>query len=140
MGKLDKKFIALLGVFFLSFLLFISLLFFRDNISMITRASEDTQPSAEKSLIFAWPLQTKITDNTPIKISVFVRSVSGKPIENKVIMIKTSLGQLNVSSGASDKQGKAEFELSSREAGEAKLDVTIDNTLQIKQSVTVKFE
>ena len=107
---------------------------------MITRASEDTQPSAEKSLIFAWPLQTKITDNTPIKISVFVRSVSGKPIENKVIMIKTSLGQLNVSSGASDKQGKAEFELSSREAGEAKLDVTIDNTLQIKQSVTVKFE
>ena len=129
-----------MGVFFLSFLLFISLIFFRDQVSLFARATEDLQPSIDKSLIFAWPLQSKVTSSTPVKVTVFVRSITGKPIENKVVIISTSLGQLNVSSGTSDKLGKVEFELTSNTSGKAILEEKIDNSLQIKQSVTVNFE
>lgn len=137
---MDKKLGALLTILVLIFSLFISWVLFNQQIKIFTRASEDSIASAEKSLIFVWPLTTKADGKEKIMINIFVRNEKNQPLSNKTISVSTTLGKLDTNNQTTDKSGKATFNISSIEKGIAKIEVIVDNQIKLKQSPTIKFE
>lgn len=136
---MDKKLSALLIFFVLIFSLFISYIIFREPIATFTRAKEELIPSSESSLIFAWPLTAK-TGLDKININVFVRNANNLPLSNKNVTLKTNLGFIERNSQTTDKSGKASFILTSQSPGIAEITATVDNQVQLKQTVSIKFE
>ena len=138
---MDKKFVFLMVVFFLVFGFFITNIAFKDNIAKFTRASGDTDPSSQTSLIFAWPLTTKVGDK--VDVNIFIRNANNSPLDKKQVKLVTNLGLINgtqESTSESDKTGKVSFTLSSDTAGIAELTAFVNNNIQLIQKVSVKFE
>ncbi len=136
---MDKKFTALTAVFFLSFLLFATLVVFKAPITTFTRASEETTPSAETSRMIVYPLSLPADGTSESVITVFVANSKEKPLPNKIVSATTSLGQLSAQSVTSEgANAKAEFKLSSSTPGTAQITVTIDNSVNLKP-VTIEF-
>lgn len=136
---MDKKLSALLVLFVLIFSLFIIFIVFRTPIATFTRAKEELIPSSESSLIFAWPLSAK-AGSDKVNVNVFVRNANNLPLPNKVVTLQTSLGALDSNSQTTDKSGKASFGLTSQEAGVAEITATVDSQIQLKQTVSIKFD
>jgi len=125
---MDKKFMALVLVFFLVF-------------GVFARASAETDPSSQTSLIFAWPLTAKIGDK--VEVNVFIRNANNTPLNKKSVRLTTNLGLINgsqESTSESDKTGKVNFTLSSDTVGIAELTAFVNNNIQLIQKVSVKFE
>lgn len=137
---MDKKLISLLILLVLVFSIFISYVVFNEQIATFTRASSDTDPSAEKSLIFAWPLTAKATGQDKVMINIFVRNEKNQPLNNKLVSLTTTLGQLDAETQTTDKSGKVTFNITSTQTGIAQIQAKVDNKVQLKQSLTVKFE
>ncbi len=137
---MDKKLISLLILLVLVFSLFISYVVFNKQIAIFTRASSDIEPSAEKSLIFAWPLTAKATGQDKVMINVFIRNEKNQPLANKLVSLTTTLGQLDAETQTTDKSGKVTFNLTSTQTGIAQIQAIVDNKVQLKQSLTIKFE
>lgn len=137
---MDRKLAGLISLFFLTFFVFISVLVFGKPLSRFTRAAEDTQPSANKSLIFAWPLNTAASASSSVKVDVFIRSETGKPIQGREILMDSTLGTLTPKITVSDKNGKATFLLTSQTPGIAEVSAIVDNTVPVTQKVSIKFE
>lgn len=137
---MDKKLISLLILLVLVFSIFISYVVFNEQIATFTRASSDTDPSAEKSLIFAWPLTAKATGQDKVMINIFVRNEKNQPLNNKLVSLTTTLGQLDAQTQTTDKSGKVTFNITSTQTGIAQIQAKVDNKVQLKQSLTVKFE
>lgn len=135
---MDKKLTGLILVFFLTVSLFITLLIFNQPLLRLTRAKEEFLPSIEKSLIFAWPLTTKL--NTNVSINVFIRNEKGVPLPNKNVILSTTLGEIKPPSSITDKNGKANFTLTSSQTGLATISATVDNDYRLNQNVSIKFE
>jgi hypothetical protein len=135
---MDKKLSGLIFVFFLAASLFVSVIVFREPLSRFTRAKEEFIPSKEKSLIFAWPLNSSI--GKPVTINVFLRNENGLPLVNKNITLSTTLGQITPQQASTDKSGKATFILTSSSPGIAEVSATAENTYILNQKVTIKFE
>ncbi|NTU47308.1 hypothetical protein HGA88_06835 [Candidatus Roizmanbacteria bacterium] len=136
---MSKSFIGLMSLFFLTFAFFAVMVLLREPLKNITRAKEDLATSEKNSLLFAWPLTLKAGADTSSKITVFVRSTNGKPLSNKEVSLSSTIGNVTPSSVVSDKEGKAEFTLSSPISGVANVEATADN-LKVLQKVSVKFE
>ena len=140
---MDKKFVALMVVFFVVFGAFITGTLFNEQISNISRASTETDPSSSNSLIFYWPIQNvKVGDK--VDINVFIRNVNKFPLEKKPVRLVTNLGLINgisqESTIESDKTGKANFTLTSDTPGEAQVTAFANGNIQLSQKITVKFE
>jgi len=134
---MDKKLTGLVLIFFLVFSLFISSVIFNQSLSRFTRAKEDSLPSTEKSLIFAWPLNANI--NNRVTINVFVRNEKGVPLANKNVVLQSTLGNLSPNSAATDKNGKATFNLVSANPGVAEVSAKVEGNF-LNQKVSIKFE
>lgn len=137
---MDKKLVGLMLIFFLSFGLFTSVLVFNKPLSRLTRAKEEFLPSSDTSLIFAWPLTAVANGQPTVAVNIFVRNVNNLPLPNKKVSLVTSLGNINEVQSTTDKSGKATFNLGSTSPGLAELTATVDNQVQLKQKVTIKFE
>jgi len=135
---MDKKLTGLIFVFFLTVSLFVSLLIFNQPLSRFTRAKEEFTPSKEKSLIFAWPLNTKI--NNQVTINVFVRNEKGLPLVNKNVVLRSTLGDIFPNSATTDKSGKVTFNLVSANSGIATVSAVVENNYPLHQNVSIKFE
>ena len=138
---MDKKFMALVLVFFLVFGVFMSLMLFNKQITNFARASAETDPSSQTSLIFAWPLTAKIGDK--VEVNVFIRNANNTPLNKKSVRLTTNLGLINgsqESTSESDKTGKVSFTLTSNSIGVAELTAYINNNIPLIQKVSVKFE
>ena len=138
---MDKKFMALMVIFFLVFGLFITLMLFNKQITNFARASTETDPSSQTSLIFAWPLTAKVGDK--VEVNVFIRNANNIPLDKKQVKLVTNLGLINgtpESTSESDKTGKVNFTLSSDTVGIAELTAFVNNNIQLIQKVSVKFE
>lgn len=138
---MDKKFMALMLVFFLVFGVFVTTTLFNKQISNIARASTETDPSAQTSLIFAWPLTAKVGNK--VEVNVFIRNANNLPLDKKPVKLVTNLGLVNgrpESTSESDKTGKVNFTLSSDTVGIAELTAFVNNNIQLIQKVSVKFE
>ncbi len=138
---MDKKFVALMVVFFLVFGVFMTTTLFNKQISNIARASTETDPSSQTSLIFAWPLTAKTGDK--VEVNVFIRNANNLPLDKKQVKLVTNLGLVNgrkESSSESNKTGKVNFTLSSDTAGIAELTAFVNNNIQLSQKISIKFE
>lgn len=138
---MDKKFIALMILFFVVFGVFITATVFNKQIANFARASTETDPSSNTSLIFAWPLIAKVGDK--VDVNVFIRNANNLPLNKKPVKLVTNLGLINgaqESSSESDKTGKVNFVLSSDVAGVAELTTFVNGNIELTQKVTVKFE
>ncbi|PIU36369.1 hypothetical protein CO005_03495 [Candidatus Roizmanbacteria bacterium CG_4_8_14_3_um_filter_34_9] len=138
---MDKKFIALMVLFFIVFGIFITNTLFSKQLTGFARASATTDPSPKTSLIFAWPLTAKVGDK--IDINVFVRNASNSPVDNKPVKLVTNLGVINgaqESTTNTDKTGKVNFVLTSDTVGTAELTAYVNGNTPLDQKVTIKFE
>ena len=136
---MDKKLMSLIGIFMLSFGVFFSVIVFNKPLSRLIRASQETNPSAANSLIFAWPLTVKADGQTPSTITVFLRNEKNYPVPNKPVTVLTSFGEIKESQVVSSKDGKTEFHITSATAGIANITVQ-SGTLTLTQKMSVKFE
>ena len=137
---MDKKLVGLMLFFMLSFGLFISIVLFNKPLSRLTKAKEEFIPSSDASLIFAWPLTAKADGKYPVQVNVFVRNASNVPLTNKIVKLTTSLGSIKDINPTTDKAGKSTFAIGSQTPGIADLTTIVDNQIQLKQKVSVKFE
>jgi len=138
---MDKKFMALMVVFFMVFGVFVTTTLFNKQIANFARASTETDPSAQTSLIFAWPLTAKVGDK--VEVNVFIRNANNLPLDKKPVKLVTNLGLVNgtqESTSESNKTGKVNFTLSSDTVGIAELTAFVNNNIQLIQKVSVKFE
>ncbi len=137
---MDRKLAGLISLFFLTFFVFLSVMVFQKPLSRFTRAAEDSEPSAEKSLMFAWPLTIHPTPNDSVKIDVFVRSKTGKPLATRELVMNATLGTISPKTAITDKFGKASFTLTSEEVGTSTVTAIVDNSIEVAQKVTIKVE
>jgi len=137
---MDKRFLSLMMVFFLAFGLFMAMTVFSKQIATFTRAKEESVPSSETSLIFAWPLTSSVNSTTPVNINVFIRNANNQPLSSKKVVLNSTLGLLNPSEQTTDKSGKASFSLISSSAGLAEVSAIVENSIQLKQKISIKFE
>lgn len=137
---MDKKLVGLMVLFFLTFGIFSTLVVFNKPITQATRAKEDFAPSGSNSIIIVWPLKVPADGKSTALITIFVRSASDKPVSNKQVSLSSSLGKIKNINEMSDKEGKVEFQLSSSEKGIAEINAMIDESIEITQKVSVKFE
>ncbi len=137
---MDKKLVGLMLIFLLSFGLFTVATVFNKPLSRFTKAKEELIPSSQNSLLFGWPLTAKADGNQTVEINVFVRNSNNVPLENKKINLTSSLGTFKENNIATDKGGKATFHLVSGDAGIANITALIDNQVEVKQQLTIKFE
>jgi hypothetical protein len=139
---MDKKLGGLLAVFFLMFVVFVTVLFLSNSgqLASITKAKDATVPSAKDSLLFGFPLLLKADGKTTSTINIFVRSATGMPVKAHAMTITSSLGDLSATNVTTDDQGKASVTLSSTSAGTATVKALIDGTMQLTQTLTIKFQ
>lgn len=137
---MDKKLLFLVIVFFLFFLSFSYVALRRSPISTLIRATEETNPSQENSIIFAWPLLVKLNQKVPVQITVFVRNNKNMPLANKKVTVITNLGEIKENNLITDKNGKAEFILENSTPGEAIIEAVINDNLKLTKKVSIKFE
>lgn len=135
---MDRKFVILLGVFFVLFGLFISLILFERPLVRLTRAQLDTA-SSEKSIIFAWPLKVPANGADSSTITVFVRNKSGDEFGKRAVTLTSTIGQISEPTVVADKLGKAEFKIKSSAPGTAEIKAIIDNTISINQTLSIEF-
>jgi len=70
---MDKKLLALITVFFLSFAFFAAVTLFDEPITQLIRAKDDSTPSPVRSKILAWPLASlNANGDSASSIYVFV--------------------------------------------------------------------
>ena len=135
---MDKKLVALFSIFLLFFLSFVSVVFLNKDILLFTRAKTAYKPSPSTSIILAWPLRTKI--NKPSVITVFIRDEKGHPVKDQRVRLESSLGVVKASAEKTDKEGKITFTLTSSKPGKAVVNAFVNNSLKLKQSLSVLFE
>lgn len=137
---MDKKFLFLTLIFFLSFTLFTSMIILNKPLSKLTRAKEDLIPSPEKSIIFGWPLSAPADGITKVEINIFVRNLKNLPLSNKKVNVLSNLGEIKEIQPITDKNGKASFIITSSTPGLAEIKAKVDNQIELSQKLTVKFE
>lgn len=137
---MDKKLIGLMLIFMLSFGLFAAITVFNKPLTRLTKAKEEFLPSSESSLLFAWPLTAKADGTYNVQVNVFVRNATNIPLPNKKVGLATTVGSIKTNDLETDKAGKATFMISSDSPGLAELTAVVDNQVQLKQKISVKFE
>lgn len=136
-------------LFFISFVVFSSLLIFNKPLTQLTRAREDTTASATESLVvlgksnggaIVEPLAANGSDEA--EITVFVRNSSKRNLDNKAVTINTTLGEVREST-QNTAQGKATFHLRSTIPGQAVLTISVSDgsqSVDLTQKPTINFQ
>lgn len=138
---MDKKLLALITLFFISFAFFAAVTIFQQPLTRFTRAKEDFTPSPARSKILAWPFPSVKADGlTESTISVFVVSESDKPISDRTVSLSSSLGKLTNPTSITDKNGKATFNLSSASPGIAEIEAVVEPDIKLNQKISLSFE
>jgi len=139
---MDKKLGGLLAVFFLMFVVFITVLYLSNSNQLVsfTRAKEDYQPSAKASLVFGYPLLVKADGTSKSTINIFIRSDKGMPVKNQELVVTTTFGDLSTTNVATNDQGKVSVTISSARAGTATITALIGGTTKVDQTLSIKFE
>lgn len=137
---MDRKLLSLFVAFFVTFTLFAAAIIFQKSISQAIRATEENTPSGASSLIFAWPLSERADGVKQVKVNVFVRSKTNRPLSKKTVSVTTTLGNIQKVSDVSDNAGQTDFIITSSTPGIANLSATIDNTIPLTKTLSIKFE
>ena len=136
---MDKRLLWMSILLIIAFTLFTGYVFFSEPINRIARASEDTTPSLQQSLIFAWPLSLEANDNAETEVSVFIRNSDNKALAQQQVKISSSIGSVTEGQVLTDTEGKATFHVSSDVVGVAQIEAFVDNR-RLLRNITVQFE
>ena len=136
---MDRTLFNMMIVFFLSVGLFASYVLLNKPLTRLTRASTEGTPSAQNSLMFAWPLKVSADGKTPITITVFARNYNGRAIPGKSVTLTTNFGKLQQTTITTDTEGKSLFRITSDSPGVAEIKAMIDN-IEVQRTISVKFE
>lgn len=145
---MDKKFMVLMVIFFIAFGVFVTY-FARDGLKIanFARASTETDPSPQTSLIFAWPQVPNPKIRTLVDVNIFIRNGNGVPLDQKPVRVVTDLGTINGAKEATvqtDKGGRVNLKLTSDMAGTAHITAFVTDSKnishQLNQTVSVQFE
>jgi hypothetical protein len=136
---MDKRLLWMSVLFFVAFVFFAAYVFFNGPINRITRAAEDTTPSLQQSLLFAWPLTVEANGAAETEVTIFVRNNDNKALEEQLVKIATSLGSVSEGQVVTDADGKAIFHVSSDAVGVAQIEAFVDNR-RLLRNITVQFE
>ncbi len=128
---------ALLSLFFVSFIALMIFVFFNTQLATVTQAGNQ-EVSTTDSLLFAWPLELPADGETVSDITVFVRTADGLGIENSPVQIGTSLGTILNPSAVTDESGEATFQIVSAQPGIAEIQVTAGGLL-LQRTITIQF-
>lgn len=136
----DKKFITLASIFFMLFLVGITLLAVEYPMSQMLRAT-NVAPSPLKSFATVFPQIGQV--GSEIKVSVYMREVNGRVLPNHQVHLTVSESHITIA--PSDTQttndiGQADFFLTSSAPGVFKLTVTeASSNVEIVNIPTVEF-
>ncbi len=143
----DKKFIALISLFFLLFIAGIATVTLQQPTSQVLRA-KSSNPSALKSFIIVYPQigiagdETSDKKPTQVKVSVFIRDESGAVLSGRSVQLSTSPA-VNIKPAdtvSTDNVGMAQFFLTSSATGTVKISATdLTSSTVISNSPTVEF-
>lgn len=107
----------------------------------LIRAKEESIPSADKSLVFCFPLQTMADGKSKSEVTIFVRSASEKNLSNQKVELMSSVGQVQAPGGNfSDKSGKVSFVLTSKTPGAAQIVATVADSINLSTRCTINFQ
>lgn len=134
---MDKKLLALMTLFVLAFIIFLSFILFNDQIVGATQAS-NKQVSATNSLLFAWPLEVQADSESISEITVFVRTDEGQAVPDRIVQLSTNVGTISEDSVVTDTSGKAVFTLSSAVPGIAQVQAVVEG-IQLQRTVSIQF-
>jgi hypothetical protein len=138
---MDKKLIALIALFFISFAFFTAAIIFKEPIVNLTRAKDNSTPSPVRSKILAWPLSYLNADgNSQSVINVFVISQSDRPLANKLVTLTNTLGSLKETAKTTDNNGKATFSITSTTSGIAEIEAVVEPNIKLNKKISIKFE
>lgn len=137
---MDKKLTVLLFLFFLVFTFFIGSTIFEKQVARVIKATENTKPDPEKTIMFAYPLIVNADGQSKSKIVIFVRNNKNSGLINKKVTLSTNLGQIIPLNSISDKTGKTEFLISSQTPGTATIEAVIDNDVKISSKLSILFQ
>ena len=136
---MDKRLLWMSILLIVAFTLFTAYVFFSEPINRIARAAEDTTPSLQQSLVFAWPLSLEANNNAETEVSVFIRNSDNKALAEQQVKISSSIGSVKEGQVLTDTEGKATFHVSSGAAGVAQIEAFVDNR-RLLRNITVQFE
>jgi len=136
---MDKRLFWMSVLFFVAFALFTLYVFFTGPINRITRAAEDSTPSVQQSLIFAWPLELEANGTAETEVTVFIRNTDNKALAEQPVTIVSSVGTVKESQMSTDSEGKALFHVSSDTVGVAQIKAFVDNK-KLLRKITVQFK
>ena|SRR3990170_9094965 len=137
----DKKFLALSALFFLMFFAGTAIITLEQPTSQLLRARTEN-PSPLKSFAVAFP-QVGVVNSTKIKVSVYIRDVSGTQLGNR--SVKLSATGTGVTFDPSDTLttnsiGEAQFFMQSSKPGKIQLTATdVESNMSIVNIPTVEF-
>lgn len=137
----DKKFLTLTSMFFLLFAAAMTTILFNKPTSQILRA-KNSVPSPLKSFVIIFP-QLGVAGTTKLKVSVFMRDVSGNVLADRSVKLTSNPSNLNITPSDTmntDNIGQAQFFITSETAGKVTLAVTdVASNTSISSVPTVEF-
>ncbi|MDA1317016.1 MAG: Ig-like domain-containing protein [bacterium] len=136
---MDKKLLWMSIILVLAFTLFASYVFFGGSLTNLARASEETEPSLQQSLIFAWPLNVPANGTAETEVTVFIRNNESKGLNEQQVKIASSIGTVKEGEIITDAEGKAVFHVSSSVVGVAEIEAFVDNK-RLLRKISVQFE
>lgn len=137
--KQDKRFMYLGIATFV--MLFVAAVYFilTGPFASLINANPTVAASENNTLIFAHPLTIKADGVDTSKIDIFVASVDGKPLSNKVVDVVASSGQVTPQKSATDSTGHVSFNLTMTNQEVSTVTFTVDSK-SFSRKVTVKGE
>jgi len=136
---MDNKLLGLTFIVIAAFAIFLGFVFLNKPLSQLIRASGETDPSSQNSLIFAWPLQVVADGKSTSEVTIFVRDQDGRGLAGHEVSVTASSGSIQEGLLTTDDQGKAIFHVSSQTPGVAKIEALVDNT-KLQRSISVQFQ
>src|SRR3989344_1808668 len=136
----DKAFITLAVMFFLIFFMGVGIVAFNEPLSNMIRA-KDEKPSADKSFGVVFPQVAKTGDK--VKVSIYIRDVSGNVLANRSIKLAAVQGTVQVAPSdtlATNDIGQAEFSITTSNPGTVKLAASdLSSNTQVNNIPTIEF-
>lgn len=146
---MDKKLVGLIFLFLMSFAVFSTLVVFNRPLTQLTRAREDTAPSASESLLIVRKSSTealtgpvKANGQDSAEVVVFVRNSARRNLENKPVELTTTTGQV-LEGIVKTKEGNAVFHVTSTAPGTAEIAARVndgEHNVLLDQKAVVVFQ
>lgn len=134
---MNKSLGALLGLFFISFTMFITFFFFRTPLAKFTRAKEDYLPSISRSLIIRDTMIIKADGVSQSTLTIFVRSEKDIPVKGQKVHVFANTGKFKENDLETDDLGKVTVHYTSTVPGEDEIKVQIGDKM-MEQKLSIK--